>query len=175
MNYKDYAIILLLIVNTAILTYRMDEKITLSTENTKTLSSAQTASESICNGRVIEDVKAIALRTLSQSMAIQNELGKLKEQYTASNLEYAEKSKTTLQRNNSTEDQIKNEEFLANNQIARSYISSVISTGVLGQNEVNKMRMLMSKMSTEAHMQELDRVLKALNNGDIDLPPNVIF
>lgn len=61
------------------------------------------------------------------------------------------------------------------NQQAELAVDEVIANGVMSQEDVHRLRMQMANMSPEAHQRELQRIIVALNRGDIELPPGVIF
>ncbi len=61
------------------------------------------------------------------------------------------------------------------NQQAVIAVDEVIANGVMSQEDVHRLRMQMANMSPEAHQRELQRIIIALNRGDIELPPGVIF
>ncbi|WP_144393783.1 hypothetical protein [Pleionea sediminis] len=179
MRRIDYFILVFLILNTLLLAVSLiqnkernknflpENKVSEAIESSDAVKGFNTVS----NNQKVEQLNRSISQLLVETSDLKFKLGKIEKALSKS--QYLE---TVTQSNHeeSVNEQLK-AKYELNDQKAESYIDELFSAGVMNQNDVHTLRQRMVNMSPEAHDRELQRIIMALNRGDIELPPGVIF
>ncbi|NVJ59856.1 MAG: hypothetical protein HWE27_05665 [Gammaproteobacteria bacterium] len=179
MKIKDYLILALLLLNTYLIVFNdtnqsshignSDSKIA----NVENINDSETANEQL----------HLTLRhLLAETSSMKHQLAKLTQlnsKITAlpdfSQQIHQIDNQSDSDKDSNARNQQAKELYATYDRQAKNFINEVLSTGMMDQNDVHTLRQRMSKMSPQEHDRELHRIIMALNNGDIELPPGVVF